>query len=80
MGFGVDRGTSSSRPPAQAYLGDATPEQCGTPYMRLQREGFRGGQLLTGSGALSRAEEDDYQRECDVSGSGSQKRVSETDN
>ncbi|GLI69889.1 hypothetical protein VaNZ11_014606 [Volvox africanus] len=48
----------------RAYLGDTTPEQCGTPYMRLQREGFRSGQLLVGSGALSPAEEETYQREC----------------
>ncbi|GIL95375.1 hypothetical protein Vretimale_1418 [Volvox reticuliferus] len=48
----------------RAYLGAATPEQCGTPYMRLQREGFRSGQLLVGSGALSPAEEEAYQREC----------------
>ncbi|GIL43740.1 hypothetical protein Vafri_1378 [Volvox africanus] len=48
----------------RAYLGETTPEQCGTPYMRLQREGFRSGQLLVGSGALSPAEEEAYQREC----------------
>ncbi|GFR49831.1 hypothetical protein Agub_g11771, partial [Astrephomene gubernaculifera] len=49
----------------RSVLGDSqAPPQCGTPYMRLQREGR--GQLLVGAGAMSRAEEEAYQRQCDA--------------
>ena len=54
--------------PVQPLLGADTPAQCGTPYLRLQREGRRGGQLLVGAGRMSESEEEAYQHQCDVSG------------
>lgn len=53
-------------PHNQELLGHEAPGQCGTPHLRLQREGLSGGQLLVGAGPLAEAEEEAYQRQLHV--------------